>query len=243
MADVAVIILQVVAAIHEIAKDIKENDRQAHRLFERVTAIEPAVLAVKNGKKLLFSSESLGQLLETVDRIRNFLDGYARTTKINRALKRKSNAARFTDFGVVLSEGMQVLQLDVAVDVWAKEDASDRLEDLENLIDMMEELERKRTDNHAEVMGALKVSMERDPILFRTSDSPAFSLFRYHLLEGACSLFRLIVNELSWFDVWAFHLFVLHDVFCFLGSDGWFTTKDVHVPHAVGVGLHRARLG
>ena len=159
MADVAVLVLQVVAEIHDAAKGMKENDRQAHRLFERVTAIEPAVLAVKQGTTR-YSSESLRQLLETVEGIRNFLDGYARTKKINRALKRKSNAATFSHLGVILTEGMQALHLDVSVDAWAKEDASDRLEDLENMIDMMEALEQNRTDNHAEVMGALKVSLE-----------------------------------------------------------------------------------
>ncbi|CAN0401680.1 unnamed protein product [Ectocarpus sp. 13 AM-2016] len=51
---------------------------------------------------------------------------------------------------------MQALQLEVAVDTWAKEDASDRLEDLEHMVDMMERMERNRTDNHAEVMGVLK---------------------------------------------------------------------------------------
>eukprot|EP00752_Nemacystus_decipiens_P017025 g15243.t1 len=160
MTDVAVAVLHVVAAIHDVAKDIKEADRQAWRLFERVTAIEPAVVAVKYGKKRL-SSDSLRQLLETVEKIRNFLDEYAQTTKLNRALKRKSNATKFTDFGAMLSEGMQGLHLDVAVDAWANEDASDRLQDLENLIDVMEEMERRRTGNHAEVMGALK-ALQRD---------------------------------------------------------------------------------
>lgn len=159
MADVAVTILQVVAEIYEIGEGIKENNRQARRLFERVAAIEPAVLAVKQGRRRL-SSESLRQLLEAFETIRNFLDGYARTTKITRAWARKSNAAKFTDFGVALSEQVQALQLDVAVDSWAREDASDRVEDLENLIGMMDNMERRRTDNHAEVMRALKVNIE-----------------------------------------------------------------------------------
>lgn len=176
MADVAVAILRVVAEIRDLAEGIHENDRQACRLLERVTAVEPVVLAVKQGKKQL-SSESLRQLLETVENIRTFLDGYARTTKMNRALKRKANAASFTDFGAVLTEGMQALQLDVAVKAWAEEDASDRLEDLENMIDAMDKMELKHTDNHAEVMGALKVSMEGDPILRCTS---AHQLSRDH---------------------------------------------------------------
>lgn len=160
MADVAVVILRVVAEIRDVAEGIKENDRQACRLFKRVTAIEPPVLAVKQGTTLS-SSESLRQILATVEKIRNFLEGYARTTNFNRALKRKANADKFTQLGVILTEGMQALQLDVAVDAWAKEDSSDRLDDLENMVDMMERMERNRTDNHAEVMGVLKVNMER----------------------------------------------------------------------------------
>ncbi|CAN0045546.1 unnamed protein product, partial [Ectocarpus sp. 12 AP-2014] len=155
MADVAVVILHVVAEIRDVAENIRENDRQARRVFERVMAIEPPVLAVQDGTEMS-SSESLRQLLTTLEKIRNFLEGYARTTKFNRALKRKANADKFTQLGVILTEGMQALQLDVAVDTWAKEDASDRLEDLEHMVDMMEGMERNRTDNHAEVMGVLK---------------------------------------------------------------------------------------
>ncbi|CAN0068607.1 unnamed protein product, partial [Ectocarpus sp. 12 AP-2014] len=155
MVDVAVVLLQVVAEIRDVAKGIEENDRQACRLSKRVLAIEPPVLAVHEGTKMS-SSESLRQLLATVEKIRNFLGGYARTSKFNRALKRKANADKFTQLGVILTEGMQALQLDVAVDAWAKEDASDRLADLENMVDMMERMERSRTDNHAEVMGVLK---------------------------------------------------------------------------------------
>lgn len=174
MAEVAITILQVVAEIYEIAEGIKENNRQARRLLERVEAIEPAVLTVKRGRRRL-SSESLRQLLETFEAIRNFLDGFARTTKISRAWARKSNAAKFTDFGAALSEGVQALQLDVAVDSWAKEDASDRVEDLENLIGMMESMEHKRTDNHAEIMRALKVIMEDEPTCGVARRSPKAS--------------------------------------------------------------------
>lgn len=159
MVDVAVVILRVVEEIRDVAEGIKENDRQARRLLKRAMAIEAPVLAVQNGTKMS-SSESLRQLLATVEEIRNFLEGYARTTKLHRALKRKSNAAKFTQLGVNLTEGMQALQLEVAVDTWAKEDASDRLEDLENMVDMMETMERNRTENHAEVMDVLKVSMK-----------------------------------------------------------------------------------
>lgn len=172
MADVAVVILRVVAEIRDVAEDIKENDRQACRLLKRVLAIEPPVLAVREGTKLS-SSESLRQLLATVEKIRNFLGRYARTSKFNRALKRKANADKFTQLGVILTEGMQALHLDVAVDAWTKEDASDRLADLENMVDMMEKMERSRTDNHAEVMGVLKVSMEGVRILRRACSSAA----------------------------------------------------------------------
>lgn len=172
MADVAVVILHVVDEIRKVAEGIRENDRQAHRLFKRVLAVEPPVLAVREGTKLS-SSEALRQLLATVEKIRNFLGGYAQTSKFNRALKRKANADKFTQLGVILTEGMQALQLDVAVDAWAKEDASDRLADLENMVDMMERMERSRTDNHAEVMSVLKVSMEGVRILSRARSSAA----------------------------------------------------------------------
>ncbi|CAN0083040.1 unnamed protein product, partial [Ectocarpus fasciculatus] len=139
----------------KVAKDIKENDRQACRLLKRVSAIEPPVLAVQEGTKLS-SSKSLDQLKTTVEKIRDFLEEYSRTNKLERARKSKANANKFTQLGVVLTEGMQALHLEVAVATWAKEDASDRLEDLEHMVDMMERMERERTDNHAEVMGVLK---------------------------------------------------------------------------------------
>ena len=175
MADIAVIILQVVAEIHDIASDIKENDRQARRLFDRVTAVEPAVFAVKQGRRVVSSSESLLQLSSAVKDIRVFLGGYARTSKVNRALNRKSNAAKFSRLGALLTEGMHALQLNVSVDDWAREDASDRLEDLENFIDMMERMERQRTQNHAEVMGnqAEQMDVLKDVLKVSTGGAPA----------------------------------------------------------------------
>ncbi|CAN0023454.1 unnamed protein product, partial [Hapterophycus canaliculatus] len=155
MADVAILIFRVVCEIRNVAGGIRENDRQARRLFKRVLVIEAPVLAVKEGTKMS-SSEPLRQLLAIVEKIQKFLEGYAQTTKFNRALKRKSHAAKFTQLGVILSEGIQALQLDVAVDTWAKEDASDRLEDLEHMLDTLERSERRQTDNHTEVMGVLK---------------------------------------------------------------------------------------
>ncbi|CAB1106627.1 unnamed protein product [Ectocarpus sp. CCAP 1310/34] len=153
MADVAVVILHVVDEIRKVAEGTRENDRQA--LFKRVLAVQPPVLAVREGTKLS-SSEALRQLLATVEKIRNFLGGYAQTSKFNRALKRKANADQFTQLGDILTEEVQALQLDVAVDAWAKEDASDRLADLDNMVDTMERMERSRTDNHAEVMSVLQ---------------------------------------------------------------------------------------
>ncbi|CAN0566627.1 unnamed protein product, partial [Ectocarpus sp. 12 AP-2014] len=94
MVDVAIVILRVVAEIRDVANDIEENDRQAGRLFKRVLAIEPPVLAVQEGTKMS-SSEALHQLLTAVEKIRFFLEGYARTTKFNRGLKRRANASEF----------------------------------------------------------------------------------------------------------------------------------------------------
>ncbi|CAM9139464.1 unnamed protein product [Ectocarpus sp. 4 AP-2014] len=155
MAEVAVLILGVVAEIHDIATDIKENDRQAYRLLERVEAIEPAVLAVEQGTKTS-STESLRQRLATVKMIQTILAEYARTTNFNRALKRRANASKFVQAGDSLTQDVQALSLDVAVDTWAKEDAADRLHDLENMVDIMERMERNRTENHAEILRVLK---------------------------------------------------------------------------------------
>lgn len=174
MVDVALTILQVLVEIHDVAEGIQENDTQARRLSERVKAIQPPVLAVKNGQKRL-SSESLRQVLETVRKIRNFLDEYARTTKLTRVWKRKSNAGKFKDFSDDLADGRQALQLDVVVDTWAKEDASDRLGEIEHLKDAMKRKERNSTDNRAEFTRAVKVSMGGDPFLRRRNDSTALS--------------------------------------------------------------------
>lgn len=195
MADVAVFILRVVSEIRDLAEGIKENDRQASRLIKRVTAVEAPVLAVKQGTRLS-SSESLRQLLATVKKIRDFLDKYARTRKIDRALRRKPNAEKFTRLGAILTEGMQALQLDVAVDMWAKEDASDRMDDLENMLDAVEIMQRNQTGNHAEIMGALKVSLEGATVLRCASNSGAFHNYRA-LLCRFRSPFRLLVSARS----------------------------------------------
>lgn len=172
MADVAALILHVVAKIRDIAESIKETDRQASRLFKRITAIEPPVLAVRQGTKLS-TSESLRQLLATAEDIQRFLKEYARTGKVGRALKRKANAEKFTRLGVTLTESMQALQIDVTVDAWAKEDATDRLDDLENMMDFVEGMERNRVGDHKEVMRALKVSV-KDEVAHRQAFDIAF---------------------------------------------------------------------
>lgn len=151
MADVALFILQVVAEIRDVAKSMKETSLQANRLSDRVLAVEPPVRAVHEGTSL-YSSESLHQLSETLTKIRSFLQEYAGASIGNRFRKRKSYANKFTQLGASLTEGMQALQLDVAVDTWANEDASDRLQDLNHLQDMMERIELKLTEEHAEVM-------------------------------------------------------------------------------------------
>ena len=178
MVEVAVTILQVVAEIRDVAEGIQENNEQARRLSERVAAIEPTVLAVKQGKKRL-SSAALRRILKTVEKARKFLDEYARTTKLNRVWKRRSNAAKFKDFSHDLFGWMQALQLDVVVATWDNEDMSDRLGDIGNLKDEMKRERRKSTDNRAEYTRAVKVSTGLGPILRHTSGSPALSRSSY----------------------------------------------------------------
>ncbi|CAB1111401.1 unnamed protein product [Ectocarpus sp. CCAP 1310/34] len=155
----AITVLQVVAEIRGVAEGIQENDEQAHRLSERVKAIQPGVLAVKNGKRGV-SPESLRQLFEALEAIRNFLHGYARSNFLNRVWRRRSNASRFRAFSHDLTEGMQALQMDVLVDVWAKQDVSDRLEDIANLKHAMRIGERN-SNNRAEFSRAL-TELEKD---------------------------------------------------------------------------------
>lgn len=167
MSDVVKDIFRLVAGIRYVARGIKESDHQASRLFKRVATIGPRVLAFKQGTGLS-SSESLRQLLVTVKEIGNFLDEYVQTNDIDRAFKREAHAAKFTQLGAILIERMEALRRDIMVDAWAKEDASDRLKDLENMMDVMKQMGRRGTDDHAPVTGkdtavmhALKVSLER----------------------------------------------------------------------------------
>ncbi|CAM9527608.1 unnamed protein product [Sphacelaria rigidula] len=142
MVEVAADILRVLAEIHVVAEGIKEDNHQACRLFKRVAAIEPRVLVVKQVIRLS-CSQSLRQLLGTVERIRCFLDKHVQMPEIDRAVNQRTDAAEFTYLGHVLAERMQqALQQDVVVDVWAKENVSDRLEDLENMIVITERMKR-----------------------------------------------------------------------------------------------------
>lgn len=156
--EVAGIVIGVVAEIRDIARGIKENDKQAWRLCERVVAIEPTVQAVHQGTKRL-TSQSLDQLLGTLRKIHSFLKMYAKSNIVDRAVKRKSTAAKIAGFRVLLSEWIQAVHLDVSVDDWASQDASDLREDFASLTNLLEEIDRNGTANHAEVMGALEVSI------------------------------------------------------------------------------------
>ena len=168
----AISVLQVLADIRDAAEGIQGNDQQARRLSERVKAIKPGVVAVKNGRRNV-SSEALSQLLNALEEIRSFLRGYAQSSFLSRVWKRRSNAATFMDFSYSLSEGMQALHLDVLVDVWANQDASDRLEDIGNFKAAMRIEERHSTDNRAEFSRALTVSMKVGPVLRCGSFQPA----------------------------------------------------------------------
>lgn len=165
MADIVVLILKVVAQIHEIAKEVKETDRQALRLLERLSAIETPLQAVIQGTKLN-SSESLNQLLRTVEKAKDFFKEYTQTGRFTRARKRKENADNFKDLGSNLTEGIQALQLDVAVDTWAQQDALDRSEDLEYMMGLLEEMEQNRSGDHNEIMTVLKVNIEDAPVRY-----------------------------------------------------------------------------
>lgn len=112
MAD-AIAILQTVARIRNGANTIEKGDRKVHRLVERVIAIEPALIAVKEGRWWL-PSEPLRQLSETMDNIREVLNDYARSPKFKRVSKFK--AAMFADLGTALTEAMITLKLEEAME-------------------------------------------------------------------------------------------------------------------------------
>lgn len=201
-ADLAVLILQVVAEILQVTEGLKDNHRQAFRLSERVKSIEPSLVAVRQGTGTLYSTESLRQLLATVRKIRTFLKEYAEMGVMLRAYRRKSNAEEFVHLGAILTEGVQAFHLDLtvnarveqdapdrmkplqpeaAVDAWAEEDASDRLRDIENIREMLERMERNGAENRAEIISLSEVSMQ-DGVALQLARSPVVVLRPPHTM-------------------------------------------------------------
>lgn len=184
MADVAGAVLRVVAGICAIAEGLGENDRQASRLVTRVTAIKPSMLAIKQGTKLA-SSESLRQLLATVEEIQKFMDKYTRTNLLNRVRKQKAHAESIMQLGNDVRDILQTLELGVAVDAeaWAREDAADRVEEFETLLEVMDRVERSRTRDHKELMRLLEVSSGRSSSkVFGVQPAPQWFFNRHTLL-------------------------------------------------------------
>ena len=151
------LILHVVDKVRGIGDEIEQAGRQASRLVSRLAALEAPLRAVKDDTKLLSSAESLRQLLLIAQDSHEFLAQYARSGRMHRTLNRKNNSSRFAELCGTLTEGVQALQLDIAVDAWAKEDNTDRLADIEGMVDWMEAMERTRQDNHRELVDLLKV--------------------------------------------------------------------------------------
>ena len=175
-AEVAIVILRVLDEIRKIAKDVKANDKRASRLLARVAAIEPPVRKVEQGTRLS-TSESLRQLLATVEDVRNLLDGYARATLRERTVNRKNTASKFKKIGAKLTEGMQALQLDVVVEVLAKEDEADRVDDNENMLDALESMRLDLMDGQKKILDAVKVSVERVSSYLQFTGGCTVSLF------------------------------------------------------------------
>lgn len=152
MADFVSATLQVLAEIRDVAKSIEGSSRQARRLSERVADIEPVLTSVQQGGgRLSSSSPALRRLLPTATKIRQFLEEYARMPTLDRAAAQRKNATKFAQLGVALDLGTRALQLgdDVDVDARGKEDASDRQEDLESLVDLVAAMEREGAGNGA----------------------------------------------------------------------------------------------
>lgn len=175
-AEIAIVILRVLGEIRGIAKDVKANDKRASRLLERVVAIEPPVRKIEQGTRLS-TSESLRQLLATVEDVRNLLDGYARATLRERIVNRKNTASNFKEIGAKLTEGMQALQLDVVVEVLAKEDEADRVDDNENMLDALESMRLDLMDGQKKILDAVKVSVERVSSYLQFTGGCTVSLF------------------------------------------------------------------
>lgn len=85
------------------------------------------------------------------------------------------------------------------MDTWAKEDASDRLEDIENLKDAMKREERNSTNNRAEFTRVVKVGMEGDQILRRRTSAVAITITSLAL--PPVILFQLFANALGAFGM------------------------------------------
>ncbi|CAN0034971.1 unnamed protein product [Ectocarpus sp. 8 AP-2014] len=119
--NIAELILESVDSIGSIVRGMKENNRHASQLLEMVEAIEPPIRAIQKKGTTLSGSESLRQLLETVQEIRTVLDEYARTCIVARALKRKKIAKKFAWLGNNLTQKMHAVQLG---------DIADRLDDV-----------------------------------------------------------------------------------------------------------------
>eukprot|EP00752_Nemacystus_decipiens_P004848 g4411.t1 len=109
-------ILACVYAIAGIVKGIKGNDRAASQLLKRVEAIEPPMRDIqKKGTHLPSTSESLRQLLETVQNTRDALDKYAMTCKAWRIVKQKKISKKFERLGVKLTMEMVVVTSAIAI--------------------------------------------------------------------------------------------------------------------------------
>ncbi|CAN0004667.1 unnamed protein product [Ectocarpus sp. 6 AP-2014] len=117
--NIAELILECVDSIGSVVRGMKENNRHASQLLEIVEAIEPPIRAIQKKGTTLSGSESLRQLLETVQEIRTVLDEYALTCIVARTLKRKKIAKKFAWLGNNLTQKMHAVQLG---------DIADRLE-------------------------------------------------------------------------------------------------------------------
>lgn len=157
MANCGVIVVDCVRRVLGIADGIHEVGKQASRLIQRVSTIEARMSTIVQGT-MPPSSESLIRLLEAVQDIHEFLTRYKRTGDVNRAFNRNEYATKFAEFTVALMHGVQTLQLDIDVNGWAKEDAKDRADDLEYMMELLEEMEANRRGDYQQVVHVLKVN-------------------------------------------------------------------------------------
>lgn len=113
---IAELILECVDSIGSIVRGMKENNRHASDLLKTVEAIEPPIRAIQKKGTKLSGSESLRQLLETVQETRTVLEQYAITCIVARALRRKKIAKKFASLGNSLTQKMHAVQLDAIAD-------------------------------------------------------------------------------------------------------------------------------